>query len=396
MTAPYLHVGLWDDRRDSGALLEEIRVHLLVEGADVPAESSDTSLTVTGGTPLVGPDRTVTIESMAATRGGLVQLVIGVGDLSVRPVEDWRELMTAVSGVVTGVRPVLATVAVEEPPDALPDPSWAAASPLLGTGWVDVKRCTTVQRLRFADLVDLGIAAPHGDGLAWSDDAALSLTGRVSPAAPLAVAAAVFEAWTGIAAAAPDPATDVADPSLPIPQVWWWSQGEDPEAVRLRVEAATGTAGSPGSNGAATPKPYVDPSGDPGWQPVIADLPPGAAGDGLELLRSTVEQVRPSWAALQPAGGLAVPGMDPEIPATGVLVNPWVSREWMAEDLVTLERIFEGAYREEFAGGVLWVTDCRVAQLPDAAAWSDDDARWERLVAAADVLGGTARKHDRD
>jgi hypothetical protein len=212
----------------------------------------------------------------------------------------------------------------------------------------------------------------------------------VAPLPPLAVVAAAYEAWTGMATEPPDDAPLGFDPSTPIPQVWWWSQGEDPEAVRLRVDAAA--SGDVVADGARPRAAYVDPSGEPGWQAVVVDLAPGAAAEGLGLLRSTVGAVRPSWAALQPAGGLAVPGMDPDIPETGVLVNAWVSREWVGDQLSALEDVFAGAYREELADGVLWVTDSRIAELPDAAAWGDDDARWERLVAAADVLGGLARK----
>jgi hypothetical protein len=125
---------------------------------------------------------------------------------------------------------------------------------------------------------------------------------------------------------------------------------------------------------------------------VIADLGRGEAAAALDLLRATVAAVKPSWAAVQPAGGLAVPGMDPDLPMTGVLVNPWVSRSWAGEDGVArLDRVLAGAHREEVADGVLWVTDPRLADLPDGS-WADDDTRWERLVAAADLLGRIAHR----
>jgi hypothetical protein len=137
-------------------------------------------------------------------------------------------------------------------------------------------------------------------------------------------------------------------------------------------------------------KPYVG-SGEPGWQAIVCELAPGAAAHGLDLVRRTAGTVGASWAALQPAGGLAVPGMDPDLPMTGVLVNPWVSRAWAGEALPELEAVFAGAHREEVADGVLWVTDVRLADVPDPS-WGDDDTRWDRLVAAAEVLGRVARR----
>ena len=263
--------------------------------------------------------------------------------------------------LVSGVRPLIATVAVEEPPDALPDPGWQAATGLLSAGWVDVERCSAVRRLRFERLAESGLAVPYGGGLAWGltavvrpEDAA-----RAAGIGPWVAAAAAYEAWTGRAADLepdlPPPSPD-EDPAAPVPQVWWWSQGEDPATVRSRVAGLL-------------PEPVearVDTSGDPGWQAVIADLERGEAAAGLELLRSSVAGVRPSWAALQPAGGLAVPGMDPDLPMTGVLVNPWVSREWAGDALPRLDRALSGAHREELGDGVLWVTDPRLADVPDA------------------------------
>jgi hypothetical protein len=195
-----------------------------------------------------------------------------------------------------------------------------------------------------------------------------------------ALAAAVFEAWTG--RAVPPPADDPEAPAADavVPEVWWWTPDADPEALLGRVSAEL-------------PEPvkaYVGP-GEPGWQPVVCELAPGAAPQGLDLVRRTAATVAASWVALQPSGGLAVPGFDPELPMTGVLVNPWVSRSWAGDALPELEAAFTGAYREEVADGVLWVTDARLAPVPDPT-WTDDDTRWARLVTAADVLSRAARR----
>jgi hypothetical protein len=384
MSGPYLHVGLWDPDRDAAALREAGRTYLLIAGADVDAVGRRWA--IGPGTALTADDRGAWLEELPREDGGLVQLVLELGELEFAPPEEWRNLLLAALDLVSGVRPLLATVALEEPPDALPDPDWVAASGLFSAGWVDVARCSNVRRLRFERLLESGLAVEYGGGLAWGLTAVLRPEDapRVAGIAPWLAAAAAYEAWTGVAA---DPQPDLPppdpddDPGAPVPQVWWWSQGEDPDAVRSRVADVL-------------PEPVearVDASGDPGWQAVIADLERGEAATGLDLLRASVDAVRPSWAALQPSGGLAVPGMDPELPMTGVLVNPWVSREWVGDELPELDRVFSGAHREEFGDGVLWVTDPRLADVPDTS-WGDDDVRWDRLVAAAEILGQVARR----
>jgi len=190
---------------------------------------------------------------------------------------------------------------------------------------------------------------------------------------PWVVAAAAYEAWTGHVAEVAQPGAPPRpddDPAAAIPQLWWWSQAEDPQDVHERVAAAL-------PDGAES---WVDPSGEPGWQAVITNLGLGRAAEGLRLLRDAVAAVRPSWAAVQPAGGLAVPGMDPSLPMTGVLANPWISRAWAGSELPELEAALAGTHREELAGGVLWVTDPRLADLPDDS-WADDDVRWESSAA---------------
>ena len=76
---------------------------------------------------------------------------------------------------------------------------------------------------------------------------------------------------------------------------------------------------------------------------------------------------------------------------TGVLVNPWVSRDWAGAELAELETALAGAHREELAGGVLWVTEPGLADLPDAS-WADRDTRWDRLVDVAAILSRIAHR----
>jgi hypothetical protein len=382
VSAPYLHVGLYDPGRDGAALREAARVHLMLGGAEV--ERSDGVWEVSSGTPLAAGGRDAWLEVLPVDDGGLVDVVVELGDLVLGPPASRHDLLLAALDLVAGVRPVLATLAVEEPPDGLPDPGWPEASTLLVAGWVDPARAGAARRLRFDRLAEAGVAVPYADGLAWGLDDAVrpGEQSRTAGAPPWVVAAAVYEAWTGREAELPQPVPPPRpedDPAAAIPQLWWWSQDEDPDAVRERVEAAL-------PDGVES---WVDPSGDPGWQAVITNLGRGRAAAGLDLLRDAVAAVRPSWAAVQPAGGLAVPGMDPSLPMTGVLANPWVSRDWAGAELPELDDALAGTHREEFGDGVLWVTDPRLADLPDES-WADDDVRWDRLVAVAAILSRIA------
>ena len=382
MSAPYLHVGLYDPDRDGEALREAARVHLMLAGADV--ERADGGWEVRSGTPLAAGGRRAWLDVLPADDAGLLDVVVELGDLVLEPPEARRDLLVAALDLVTGVRPVLASVAVEEPPDGLADPRWPEASSLLVAGWVDPARAGAARRLRFDRLAESGVALPYADGLAWGLDDAVRPGGpsRTADAPPWALAAAAYEAWTGREAELPQPVPPPRpedDPAAAIPQLWWWSQAEDPHDVHARVTAAL-------PDGVES---WVDPSGEPGWQAVITQLGLGRAAEGLRLLRDAVDAVRPSWAAVQPTGGLAVPGMDPSLPMTGVLANPWVSRDWAGAELPALEAALAGTHREEVAGGVLWVTDPGLADLPDAT-WADDDVRWDRLVAVAAILGRIA------
>jgi hypothetical protein len=381
MTAPYLFVGLYDPQRDGETLREAARVYLMLAGADVAMPDWE----VGPGTPLAPEGRPAWLEVLQAEPAGMAQVVVSLGGFEDATPEQRRELDAAVLDLVAGVRPAFATVAVEMTAEGLPELSWPESWPVFATGWADPTRLSAAQRLRFEDLAEAGVVAPYADGLAWGLDRVVRPDAEGPDVVPAALAAAVYEAWTGRVAPDPAeradhlPAPDV-DPAAPIPQVWWWEQGGDPEALRDRLAAALPDVANP----AVLP-------GEPGWQPVVCELMPGAAARGLDVLRRSVGAVTPSWAAVQPAGGLAVPGFDPDLPVTGVLVNPWVSKAWADDALPELEAALAGAYREEVADGVLWVTDQRLAEVPDES-WGDDDVRWRRLVAVADILGRRARR----
>lgn len=352
MTAPLLYIGCWDPFRRAGRLVADVRAALALLGR--PAD----------------------VEELGR---GLVAVVVPVGDLAVAQDGDWAPLAAALGEFVLAVRPALASVTVEVRPDALGGADWPALCLLLPTGWVDLAQCSPGQVEAFQRLVAHGVATPYGPGVWWSADPVLALEDTPERLPAEAMAAAVYAAWTGHEPAPP--------PLVPTPpesprELWFWSGGAE-DALLRRVAAATpGLAVS------------LDPAGEPGWRPVIAradaDRP---VADLLDVLRSTVGVVAPSWAGVQPRGGLTVPGADPDLPVTGVVIHPWVATGWIGADLSRLDDTLAGCHREQVGGGVLWVTDPDAApDTPFEAGWSDPGTRWERLVRAAAVLADVARQ----
>jgi hypothetical protein len=197
---------------------------------------------------------------------------------------------------------------------------------------------------------------------------------------------AVYEAWTGrrVTPALSSP----ADLDLPLArtEVWLWSsvRGER-DLLRETVEWAT-------ASDAPVEGIEIGPNGEPGLLPVTIEF---AAGDvrGIEMVRQIAMEIAPSWVAFMPESGLAVPGLTPEIPSTGVLSNFWVADEWIGvEALAQLDRILSGAHRETLASGTLFVTDPSTMSDGVFADWCRDPAaRWDRLVDAAAVLARRAR-----
>ena len=76
----------------------------------------------------------------------------------------------------------------------------------------------------------------------------------------------------------------------------------------------------------------------------------------LEDLRKAVVTVEPDWAALQPRGGFAVPGLDLNLPASGVLDHPWVRRQWIGDRRRQLRSALAPVTPEPVGDGLLFVT----------------------------------------
>jgi hypothetical protein len=277
---------------------------------------------------------------------------------------------------------------VELSVDLVPDPPPQLSELLFNVGWVDPNRLDERQRRAFDQALQHGPRADVAGGWWWSGDASLDPLGRTAEDPP-GLARAVYGAWTG--RPAPAPAEEEGWPSdMPtgLPELWFWSAERDEEELAADVwEWAVSEGVPPESIG-------VGLNGEPGWFPVVVDLDPDAdLTAGLDRLRRAVAAVRPSWAALLPESGIAVPGLTPDIPSTGVVPNVWVSAAWMPDEArAHLDTVLDGAHREEITGGVLWVTDPELVPDGRFADWCyDPAAKWDRLVDAASILAITAR-----
>jgi hypothetical protein len=142
MTAPYLHLGFYDPHRDAESVREAARVYLMVAGADV----GPPDWRLGPGTPLADDGRPATLELVPtapggpegpAEPGGLAQLVVSLGELEGAPRDAWVATYAAALELAAGVRPAIATIAVEEPPAGIVAPSWPDSSRLFEAGWVD-------------------------------------------------------------------------------------------------------------------------------------------------------------------------------------------------------------------------------------------------------------------
>jgi hypothetical protein len=387
VSAPYLHVGLYDPDRDGEALREAVRVHLLLAGADV--ERSGTSWEVSAGTPLAAGGRRAWLEVLPAGGAGLVDVVVELADLVLEPPEARHDLMLAALDLVGGVRPVLATVAVEEPPDGLPDPGWPEASTLLVAGWVDPARGRRARRLRFERLAEGDVAVPYADGLAWGLDDVVrpGLPSRTAAVPPWVVAAAAYEAWTGHVAEVAQPGAPPRpddDPAAAIPQLWWWSQAEDPRrrprAGRGRTAGRRRLLGRPVRRAGLAGGDHEPRLGPRGRRPAPAARrrrrsPPVVGG------RAAGRRARRPRHGPEPA--------DDRRPH-----EPWVSRDWAGSELPELEAALAGTQprggRRRRALG-----DRPAPGRPPDESWADDDVRWDRLVAVAAILSRIAHRAGR-
>jgi hypothetical protein len=196
--------------------------------------------------------------------------------------------------------------------------------------------------------------------------------------APLALAAATYEAWTGEAADL-EPATgDVDDVNAPV--LWCWTDG-DPAQLAAAVVAAL-------------PDHEVDAEQEYGaLSPVVVRPPEGVVdqADLLNDLRIVAAAASPAWVGLLPRGGFLPPGVAPELPESGVVDHLWLRRDWAGDLLTAVADALAGAPTEEVAGGVLFITgpDPREPGAADLV-WTPM-VRYQRLVAAASLLGERLR-----
>ena len=396
MPGPSLWVAVWDPDRDDEGLVDALATALERAGAKVRRARRD-------GEPLAlfqryqafgPPGEELAIEPArpGGGPGGLVQFAVDVAFFEehpkLKPAKAWGRFRDGLGRLLGEVRPLLAVCAVEFPVDELPDPPPETAEHLFRTGWVNPERLDEQRRRAFERALDGGPVSELAGGWWWSADPALDPAG-LGAADERALTRALYQAWTErplLASLGEEPAAH-SGPLAPC-ELWFWAADRDDEQLLADVRAwaegeghGAGTVGL-GSNGA------------PGWFPVTLsfgdDAEPAAA---LAALRQAVARVQPSWGALLPESGIAVPGLTPDYPSTGVLPNVWVQRDWIGgERLERLRTALDGAHAEELAGGVLLVTMPELLPEGQFAEWCRDPAaRWDRLVDAAAILAEAAR-----
>jgi len=392
MPGPLLYLGLWDAEVSSLGLLDRVCTHLAGAGATIE-RAHEFGAVIRDFAPFVADGDTAGVHIIDPQGGpdGLLQVVTSIEDINGSPRPVWRPFLDQVLALVQAVNPALAVVAVEWPADDLPDPDWESATMLFNTGWVNLSKCRLEQRAAFEDILRLGLASRLGDGVWWSiwDDLNPENEPNVHPQ-PLFLAR-VYEAWTGRKPSPeqldwPEPVTLSAEEMAPR-QLWFWSASTSVEILEQRVALAAKTRGlatKVSDFGQLAPWPIV----------ISQFVPLGRSIEALlKDLRAIVGQIALSWAGVQPKSGFVMPGPDAQNPFLSIVTHPWVSREWIGDELPRLEEALAGCHREELAAGILWITDPDL--VPDghfADDWYDAHERFERLIAAAEVLGQAARR----
>jgi hypothetical protein len=337
-----------------------------------------------------------------AGMGGLVDVRIEYADLAPALRRPFRAIGSVLAEVVVAVRPAIAAVSREVGPAGLSQLNWAQAPELLDVGWVREATLDPAQREAFEALRRRRWVRRLGDGLTWGAGRMWSLTDGMLRGDGEDLSAAIFEAWTGMPASprtpSPDPLAALVLESNPLlpeaevdqdelnrvnpPELWFWHHAVDEDELVDRVATAL-------------PQYEVeyDEMAQERWRPVVAYPPAGVADQEslLQDLRQAVVTVEPDWAALQPRGGFAVPGLDPDLPAMGVLDHPWVSRRWLGDRLAELRAALSPVVPEEVGDGLLFVTarDPRAPQT-GATPWVSSDERYAAVVEAARILGEVA------
>jgi hypothetical protein len=330
--------------------------------------------------------------------GGLVDLRVRYPDLAPELREPWTALGSRLAEVITSVKPAIVGISQEPETELLPTMTRESARSLLDVGWVRESTLAPAQHEAFESLRHRRWVRRLGDGLAWGSGRMWSLTDGILRGDDEDVTAAVFEAWTGTPAGPrtpaeePEPDLDLAAGSEPVdqdemnelnpPELWFWHHDLDEDELVRRVASAL-------------PQYEVEYDEDARerWRPIVAYPPTGLTDQEslLQDLRKAVVTVEPDWAALQPRRGFAVPGLDPDLPASGILDHPWVRREWIGNRLAELESALDAVAPEPVGNGLLFVT-ARDPRSPGAApgVFPSFAVRYPAVVEAARILGEVA------
>jgi hypothetical protein len=383
MSDSQVHCGLYDPDRPTDELL---------------AATADAALAAGLGPALGASVVAIPFEG----RGGLVDLRIEYADLAPELRSPWTAIGSRLAEVITSVQPALAAAGHDLEPGSLPSMTWTQARTLLEVGWVRLSTLTPQQHAAFESLRRRRLVRRSGDGLTWGTGRMWALTDGILRGDGEDLTAAVFEAWTGTTAAPRTPARDLvaelgidSNPFLPEaevdqdelnrvspPELWFWHHDLDEDELVRRVETAL-------------PQYEVayDEDQSERWRPVVAYPPTGLTDQEslLQDLRTAVVTVEPDWAALQPRGGFAVPGLDPDLPASGVLDHPWVRRQWIGDRSAALRAALAPVAPEPVGDGLLFVT-ARDPRNPgaDPGVWPSSAARYAAVVEAARILADAA------
>lgn len=320
------------------------------------------------------------VSEAAGSDGAVAVLEIAVGDLGLGPVdggEAWRALSRRLGAALDAAVPAIALGAFGPVLD-LDDPAWGADRLRWCSGRVDVARLDSGRVAAFEALAGERLVEVRDGAVRWAASPGVPLGVDLIDVAPLDLAAATYEAWTGEAADRDPLAGDGDDVNEPV--LWCWTDGD---SARLAARLA-----------AALPDHEVDHETEYGALSPVVLRPPAGRVDQADLLadlRAAVVAGAPAWAALLPLGGFLPPGVAPELPESGVVDHVWLRRDWAGELLPAVADALSGAPAEEVADGVLFVTGPDPRGADDVEHVWTPMVRYQRLVAAASLLGERLR-----
>lgn len=320
------------------------------------------------------------VSEAAGTDGTVAVLEIAVGDLGLGPVDDaegWATLSRQLGAALDEVAPAIALGGFSAVLD-LDEPAWRVDRLQWCSGRVDVARLDADQVARFNALAGERLVEVRDGAVRWATPPGVPLGVDLLDVAPLGLAAAAYEAWTGETADLARPASDVDDVNAPV--LWCWTDG-DPDELASAVASVL-------------PDHEVDADQEYGpLSPVVVRPPEGRIDQAglLADLRTVAATGAPAWAGLLPRGGFLPPGVAPELPESGVIDHLWLRRDWAGDLLAAVGDALAGAPTEEVGGGVLFVTG------PDPRGPGGQELVWtpmvryQRLVAVAALLGDRVR-----